>query len=484
MSSKARQPRERPESARPGLTMKASVVVGFGLTVGIWMFAGYYFGQRVADLEHRSADVSARYLHAQDLLTTARSQVLLSSVYVRDALIDLDPKSSATYRHEMERSFDRAEVALQEYQPVLDSRSERDRVQRLRGEIAHLHTTMLDVLSADANQWPVDAGTLLRSRIMPQREAATQIAEELLTLNRNAFVQHQNEIADIYRTTQRRVWEILGLALLASLGIGLLAVLYAGRLQEQIRRQLAQDALKTRDLQRLSAQLINAQEDERRHIARELHDEVGQVLTAIKVELKMAQRALDAAGAPSDVLQESRSIADRALHTVRDLSHLLHPALLDDLGLPSAVDWYVKGFRRRHGLRLELVLNDVEQRLAPDIEVAAYRIIQEALTNVAKHSQATECTVRLRQRDDKLLIEIEDNGIGFVVPGAGRASTRRGLGLIGIRERAAQVGGTIRLESTPGAGTRVGVELPARVPAVIPEPESAGPSPVVVQPAS
>ena len=111
----------------------------------------------------------------------------------------------------------------------------------------------------------------------------------------------------------------------------------------------------THDLQRLSAKLITAQEEERRTIARELHDEVGQVLTAIKVELALAQTAIEAAGVTPRVLDDARSIADGALQTVRDLSHLLHPSMLDDLGLRAAIDWYLRGFSRRHDIAVELL---------------------------------------------------------------------------------------------------------------------------------
>src|SRR4029079_6133417 len=134
-----------------------------------------------------------------------------------------------------------------------------------------------------------------------------------------------------------------------------------------------------------------AQEEERRTIARELHDEVGQLLTAIKVELAIAQRAIQTDGASPEVLQDARSMTDNALHTVRDLSRLLHPALLDDLGLPTAVTFYLRAFAKRQGVRAELEQDGMDARLSPEIETAAYRIIQEALTNVARHARAAEC---------------------------------------------------------------------------------------------
>ncbi len=223
-----------------------------------------------------------------------------------------------------------------------------------------------------------------------------------------------------------------------------------------------QDAQNARELQELSAKLITAQEEERRSIARELHDEVGQVLTAIKVELAVVQRTIEASGGSARLLEDARSITDGALTTVRDLSHLLHPALLDDLGLPAAVEWYLRGFGKRHDLRVEILHDRMDERLTPEIEVSAYRIVQEALTNVAKHARATACRVYLQRLPNTILITVEDDGVGFDAAEAERAGRHRGLGLIGIRERASYLRGTVRLESAPGKGTRLTVEVPAR----------------------
>jgi signal transduction histidine kinase len=351
--------------------------------------------------------------------------------------------------------------ALEEYVPVLDTSNEAERVARLRHEIESFHRAMVGVLTSEGPRSPREARIVLQTQVVPRREVAIRVSEEVQALNRIAFVQQQSGIIGVYGTTQRRLWEGLGLALAVSFGIGLIATLYAARLETRVRNQQVKDAQNAHDLQDLSAKLITAQEEERRSIARELHDEVGQVLTAIKVELAVAQRSIGAAGGRIDLLDDARAIADGALATVRDLSHLLHPALLDDLGLTSAVEWYLKGFSKRHDLRLEVLHDRMEQRLTPEIEASAYRIIQEALTNVAKHARASSCRVYLQRLPHTILITIEDDGIGFE-PQETASAERRGLGLVGIRERVSHLGGSFRLESTPGKGTRLTVELPAR----------------------
>jgi two-component system sensor histidine kinase UhpB len=145
----------------------------------------------------------------------------------------------------------------------------------------------------------------------------------------------------------------------------------------------------------------------------------------------------------------------------------LHPALLDDLGLAAAVDWYLKGFGRRHGLRVDLLQERMEERLPPQTETAAFRIVQEALTNVVKHAHANSCRVYLQRLMNTLLVTVEDDGVGFDLAPSDRAEAPPGLGLIGIRERVSRLGGTLRLESAAGKGTRVTVELPTWIGAVV-----------------
>jgi signal transduction histidine kinase len=459
----------QPPSPFAALTIKAALFLGFGLIGGIWLFAGYYFTSRMADQERRSAAINERYMRAQDLLARTRGHVLTGSVYVRDALLDPDPRHAAQYRLQLEESYHAADAALRQYVPVIDRPEDHERIAHLHREMGDFRRTLMEVLDTDSRQWPTEARTLLQRRIVPKREGVMRISEQVQALNRSAFVQQQSEIAASYRLTQRRVWQSFGLAVAASLGIALLAMLYAGRLEDRIQRQHLKDAETARDLQRLSAQILTAHEEERRSIARELHDEVGQVLTAIKVEISLAQHAIEAAGGPPNLLEEARTITDGALHAVRDLSHLLHPALLDDLGLPAAVAWYIKGFGKRHGLLVELLHERMDDRLAAGIETTAYRIVQEALTNVARHAQAKSCRIYLQRLTNTLLVTIEDDGVGFDPECVEPPGTIRGLGLISIRERVAQHHGTVRLETGPGKGVRLTVELPAQLRAMLPE---------------
>jgi signal transduction histidine kinase len=442
-----------------GLTLRAALFLGFGLTLGLWLFTGYQLTQRIATLERDTAAANARYTRAQELLSTIRAQALLGSVYVRDALLDPDPASIDLYRLRLEQVYTDIERALNQYVPVSDSPDERQRVDHFRRELDAFRATILDVLATDRSRWSTDARTLLDKRVMPKREAVIRLSDDAQALNRRSFVEQQAGVATIYATAERQMWMRLGVALAASLAIGLLATLYAARLEKRLTLQLERDQRNTRDLQRLSAKLITAQEEERRTIARELHDEVGQVLTALNVELSLVKRALDSHGVLTTSLDTAQDMTNGALHTVRDLSRLLHPSMLDDLGLPAALAAYVQGFKSRHGLNVTLQMNGMEERLSPQVEATLYRIVQEALTNVVRHAGATACRIALQRQADTLLLTIEDDGRGFD-DASDRRKEPRGLGLIGIRERVAQVRGTVTLSHSPEGGARLSVDVP------------------------
>jgi signal transduction histidine kinase len=442
-------------------TIKSVLVLGFGLVVGLWAFAGLYLTKRMEEVHSGAAAISMRYMQAQETLSTIRSQVLLASVYVRDALLDPNPGTVEDYRRRMEDSLAQVDTALESYVPVIGSAAELEGVDRLRAEIEHFRTTMLEVLASDSGHWRTNAQTLLRSRIMPKRELALRVSDEAQAVNRLAYVRQQSAFADAYDITQTRLWQGFGVILLASLGISVFAIAYATRLEGRLQAQRIKDIENTSDLQRLSAQLVNAQEDERRNIARELHDEVGQALLAIKVEVACAQRHTQAAGVDTKVFAGVNSLTENALQTVRDLSRILRPAILDDLGLLPALETHLVAFANRHHLRAEFHHDQFQRRLSPAIELAAFRIVQEALTNIAKHAKASVCRVSVRRQFETVVIAVEDDGIGFDVKTV-TSGAQGGLGLLGIRERATHLGGTVRLETMGERGARVRVELPAR----------------------
>jgi PAS domain S-box-containing protein len=217
-------------------------------------------------------------------------------------------------------------------------------------------------------------------------------------------------------------------------------------------RKLAQDAL-----QMFSRQLIEAQEEERRRIARELHDQIGQILTAVKMNLHTVQRfSLDAEA--GSYLKDNIEAVDEALRLVRDLSIDLRPPVLDDLGLVTALGWYVDRYTKRTGLNVDVVIEmpDPNQRFSRDLETACFRIAQEALTNVVRHANASQVIVQLTRTAKTLALVVKDNGVGFDLKSLRKRAPRAAtLGLISMQERAHAAGGTIEINSAISEGTEV-----------------------------
>jgi signal transduction histidine kinase len=208
----------------------------------------------------------------------------------------------------------------------------------------------------------------------------------------------------------------------------------------------------TVELRNLSRRLLSIQEEERRHLARELHDEVGQALTGLSLTLATARR-----GGEQQHLDDAVAISDDLLERVRQLSLDLRPSILDDLGLLPALLSHFERYTLRTGVQVDMRHRGLEQRYPPDVETTAYRVIQEALTNIARHAETDYATVRVIV-DEWLTVHVGDQGCGFDVDD--RRITGRSSGLTGMRERVTLLGGRISIESTPNEGTTVVAELP------------------------
>jgi signal transduction histidine kinase len=207
----------------------------------------------------------------------------------------------------------------------------------------------------------------------------------------------------------------------------------------------------------LAKQLITTRESTLREIARELHDEFGQILTAMGSMLRRAGNHAPEGSPLRAELREVCEIAQATLDNVRGLSQTLHPSILDDAGLDEALEWYVSNAKRQLGLTVAFLRSGAPVRLDREVSIHVYRIVQEALNNVARHAGTAEATVRLRTDTARLHLEIEDHGRGL-----GGSTERRGLGIVTMRERAGLLGGTLEFAAPAGGGTVVRLELPLR----------------------
>lgn len=216
-------------------------------------------------------------------------------------------------------------------------------------------------------------------------------------------------------------------------------------------------------LAQVTRQLITAQETERRHLARELHDEIGQVLTAISIHLQAVRAHCSAAALPS--LEECSAVVAEAVRQVRDMSLDMRPPMLDDFGLAVALRWYLGRQEQRLGIPTHFSAHTLGQRLPAELEAACYRVVQEAVTNVLRHARAGNVWVDLRQDEGGVELSVRDDGVGFDVPAArDRARHGASVGLLGMQERVELLGGRFAIESSPGGGTTVRLALAAESP--------------------
>lgn len=214
------------------------------------------------------------------------------------------------------------------------------------------------------------------------------------------------------------------------------------------------------DLRQLSMHLQTVREEERKEIAREIHDEFGQKLTALKMSAAWLKKHLLTETDPGRVqekLGEVMEIADETINTSRKLYSSLHPSMLDDIGVIAAIEWHIKSYTKSSGIAVDLITNIPDERLSQNLSIGLFRICQESLTNVLRHANATRVNVEITKTKDKLLVSIEDNGNGFDVS---KVNTRTSHGLLGMRERVYAINGTLQIESSSNKGTKISVTVP------------------------
>jgi signal transduction histidine kinase len=453
-------------------TIGLILLCGFAVIFGLWLVSAYELASRVEEAERQSAAITSRFTAGEELLFTVRAHVLLSSVYVRDAALDTRTDVASFYREQLQSARADVERALQRYRPEVNSNVEQEHWTRLDTELQEYWASLAPVLLGQLS--PDDAHAFLRDQVVPKRDIINRISDDLRTLNQDALRDQQVDVADLHQALRRRIWWTSGLAVVLGLAMALIAARYASRLEGRIRQQHGQEREHKRDLQRLSSELVHAQENERRAIGRDLHDEIGQALMTVKLALGAVERSGQVSGAAAQALGDARYTTDSAIQSVRHLSQLLHPAMLDEFGLAVTLEAHVRSFSHRTGIPTELVQDGMDRRLASELEICVYRVVQEALTNVAKHAHASSCRVFLHRLSHSLLVTIEDDGKGMAPMGRrGDSNELPGIGLVGVRERVTRLGGQFQLETQAGKGTRLTIELPIVLEATVPDTRSA-----------
>jgi signal transduction histidine kinase len=419
--------------------------LGFGgLLAGILATAGFTLTalQRVRHTEIQSHQAFLGRLQALDQI---RAQIYLSGTYARDFLLSPDPETAnaqathlATLKSETRRALDTYGRALEpeEEEPFRALRSEIDSYWR--------------VLDATV-RWSAQQRSRLRfaffyNELIPRRTAMLQIADRIAAVNERGLTRSEARSSALADSLRRSLlWTFTG-ALASGLMLALLTIGFTLRLERELDRRRA-------NLQELSRLLLRAQENERRALARELHDEVGQSLSAILMETEGAACATQ----PAEVREHLGSIqtlAERTVSQVRDLALLLRPSMLDDLGLTPALNWHARETSKRTGRNVVVSADDAIDSLPDEHRTCIYRLVQEAVHNAVRHANPRTVEVAVRRERQKVSVCVRDDGSGF--------DTRfvRGLGLLGMEERVRRLGGRLKIISQAGQGTLVHAALP------------------------
>jgi signal transduction histidine kinase len=408
-----------------------------------------------ADAAYAALDtLNKQYLEIETRLRRVRTDLHLSGILVRDYLLDASAENSE-YRARLRALRTESAHLIDELRPLVrDADPVRfDTLQRELDEYWRSYRPLFDAMPLN------DRYGFLRREVVPRRDAVMAISAEIEHIN-NTNLAAQREAA---AARQRELHQYLTGMLVASLTLGLaVAVIAAIRLRVLERRsedQHVRTQQAEQEMRRLSNQLLKTQEEERKNLSRELHDELGQMLTALRMEIGRAERA-QAVGSPafSTTVAESKSLIDKMMRLVRDLAMGLRPSMLDDLGLEPALAWQTRDFSRRYNVPVNLKVEGDLERLPDSHRTCVYRVVQEALTNCAKHSSATEIEVAVVGTGDRLDVSVTDNGVGLRT-----TAGHTGLGLTGIKERVKEMRGSASIQTKPEGGTVLHITLPVPV---------------------
>ena len=420
------------------------------------------YGQLEAlNAHHREVDTSLRRL---------RNDVHLSGIYIRDYLLDTESEHGPEYRVRLQTiRQDTMETLLQ--LRTLVTGDERTRIDNLQAKLDDYWEVFEPLFDWTAIEKSTASVRFLRREVLPRREAALAITQDIEQINNGNMSAQRAEVTRRLDSFQRGLRALLWQSLLLGVIVAVTAVI---RLRIVERRDVEQRLLAEeaeRQLRQLSQQLVATQEEERKKLSRELHDHVGQMLTALRMELGRIDRVRGpvAAEIPAAVA-ECRQLVDNVVRTVRDLSLGLRPSMLDDFGLQPALEWHIRDVTRRYGLTIDLATQGDLETLPDPHRTCVYRIVQEALTNCVRHARASRVQVHIDRRGDALDATVADDGVGFEP-----RPRPAGLGLRGIEERVRDLHGTVTVTSAArGGGTIIRVSLPLPVAAEVPIADLAG----------
>ncbi len=440
-----------------GRQTRRLLFIGFGGLLILLAFAGWNAVSVVRTIQNRNEQIRKEYLSRDRVLEQLRSDLYLSGTYVRDLLLEPDPALADLHRKELDAARSRIHTNITLYVRILLP-EEHLPFQQFVDELHRYFDSLDPVLTWSPAQRRELGYSFMKHSLLPRRTEMVGLTDRLSELNQKQLEAGNRQVKELFTSFQQTLLVIMILSLLSGAVLAGVSIRRLLRL-EKVSVVRLQEVMQARsDLQDLSARLLEVQESERRAISRELHDEVGQSVSGLLLGIGNVAATLSPevnAGALGQ-LQELRGLAEKTVAVVRDLSLLLRPSMLDDLGLLPALQWQAREISRTKNISVRVFAEEVsEDTLSEEQRTCVYRVVQEALQNVVRHAEAKFVQIHLSaSAESGLMLLIQDDGRGFI------PARERGVGLLGMEERVRHLKGNFSVESQPGNGTSLRIELP------------------------
>jgi len=436
--------------------------IGLCVILSIFIVFAVYTVRQIHWLEDFQVNVVQKNRKASLQLQRLQNDAYLLAISLRDMTLSQSKYPIRDWRAQFARLRDDMDNAITlEGQFAVSTPATGEKRTQLRAVLQDFWRAA-DQVFLSAQQGDEDrARSLIQTELERKRAVISEIVNRLLVLNDRAQAEASQRINEVYGSVRKNNLLVLALLFLLALSTGLYTFQASRKTFEELRRLAEQLQAQSEQLRKLSWKLIDLQEHTLRQVARDLHDEFGQILTAIGIMLRRAGQK-----APGDDpvlvkdVQTVKSIVEDTLQNIRDRSQMFRPAILDDFGLQPALKWFVDQFSRQTDIRVHLKSELTDASFDPEDAIHVYRIVQEALNNVVRHSHADEAWITLDERDGALHLKIRDKGVGFAMGGPTNYAAGEGIGLMGMRERAEHLGGTFAIQSAVHEGTTVTVSIP------------------------
>jgi len=438
---------------------RMALVIGFGGLISIMALAGLDALRSLQQFQQSDDRIRSHYLSQNHALNDIRSDVYVSGTYVRDYLLEGDLDRAEAYRIGLEDVRKQMESALESYGHEV-APPEAQHYTALRATLADYWEILKPIFKWDTAERRRSGYAFLRDEVFPRRQNMLAIADQIAKINEQQLNAGNDQVVGLLLKFKDRLVITLIAALALGFGLAALCMYRILKLETQVHARYEEAAEARVELKGLSARLVQAQELERRALSRELHDEVGQSLSAVLIELRNLSVGLATKSKEhlSERVETIKGLVEGMIRVVRNMALLLRPSMLDDLGLVPALKWQAREVSKRTSIDVSVAAELVSDDFPDEYKTCIYRVVQEALHNVCSHAHASSVRIRVQQQPDRLTLSIQDDGNGF------DSKQVKGLGLLGIQERVTRLGGKCTVHSAPGTGTVLAVELPFNFP--------------------